>query len=257
MLPVDYVPAFEDNYIWLIHDEPRRHAVLVDPGEAEPVIERLEASGSRLLAILLTHHHGDHTGGVEELVAHYGAAVIAPEDPRIPAVSRRVGDGDLVEVAELGLRLEVLELPGHTRSHIAFYGHGALFCGDTLFTAGCGRLFEGTPVQMQASLARLRALPDETLVYCAHEYTLDNLRFARVVEPESPALAEREAQDRARRADGLPTVPSRLELEKRTNPFLRFDVEPVVRAAEAYAGRKLDTPAEVFAAVREWKDELD
>ncbi len=189
-LGVRPVRAFADNYIWLI-ESPRRPArvVAVDPGDAAPVIAELERSGASLAAILLTHHHPDHIGGVAELLARGPVPVVGPDDERIPQRTRTVGDGERCELPDLGLGFDILQVPGHTLTHIAFWGHGALFCGDTLFSAGCGRMFEGTPGQMNASLNRLRALPPETQMYCGHEYTAANLRFALTVDPDKPGGA--------------------------------------------------------------------
>jgi len=255
MLVVRPIEALSDNYIWLL-SEGGPSAAVVDPGEAEPVLERLAQEGATLSAVLLTHHHGDHIGAVEALrAAHPALPVYGPEDRRIPGVTDPVGEGDRLRPAGLETEFQVLALPGHTSTHIAYLGGGALFCGDTLFGAGCGRVFDGTFEQLAASLARLAALPDETLCYCAHEYTLSNLGFARWVEPESRALAERLAEDQGRRDQGLPTIPSRLALERATNPFLRTAEPAVVAAAERFAGHPLKTPAEVFTALRRWKDE--
>ena len=256
MIEVTGVPAFSDNYIWLIHGRDRRVAV-VDPGDADPVIARLEADGLEPAAILITHHHYDHVGGIGDLLRRWPVPVYGPAGERIAGLTHPVGEGDQVEPEGLGVALRTLDVPGHTRGHVAYYGDGALFCGDTLFTCGCGRLFEGTPEQMYDSLVKLAALPDDTQVYCAHEYTLDNLAFAQVVEPDSPALRERLADTRARRERDLPTVPATLALEKATNPFLRCRLPHVIAAAEHFAGARLDTPARVFATVRHWKDTLD
>lgn len=257
MFNVTPIPAFDDNYIWLLQRPGRREAVLVDPGDAGPASAFLDANGLVPTAILVTHHHYDHVGGIGELAARFDLAVYGPAGESIAAVTRPVGEGDIIELPALGASLRVFDVPGHTRGHVAYLGEGRLFCGDTLFTAGCGRLFEGTPQQMQDSLEKLRRLPDETLVYCAHEYTLANLAFARVVEPDNPALLARIEADRERRQHGEPTVPSILGLEKATNPFLRYFESDVIAAAERHAGRTLDGPAEVFGAVRAWKDELD
>ncbi|MBX6393914.1 MAG: hydroxyacylglutathione hydrolase [Burkholderiales bacterium] len=246
------IPAFSDNYIWTLRDE--RHAVVVDPGDASPVQDYLRREGLKLAAILITHHHNDHTGGVAALKRAHDVPVYAPHDERIPEASRRVREGDTVELPAFGLKLEVLEVPGHTRTHVAYYGAGMLFCGDTLFACGCGRLFEGTPAQMRDSLAKLMALPDDTRVYCAHEYTLSNIAFARAVEPGNAALAEREARDRAAREAGRPTLPSTIGLEKATNPFLRTDEPAVAAAAAQFLQRTPASAVDVFAAIREWKN---
>ena len=256
-LNVRPVGAFSDNYIWLI-DSPRAHGrvVAVDPGEAEPVIAELQRSGASLAAILLTHHHPDHIGGVPELLRRRPVPVIGPEDSRIAQRTLTVGDGKRCDLPDLGLSFEILEIPGHTLSHIAFWGHGALFCGDTLFSAGCGRLFEGTPEQMNASLNKLRNLPPETQVFCGHEYTAANLRFALTVDPANRAALEYQGSVARVRAQGDPTLPSTLGLEIQVNPFLRCDEPAVVRAAEAHAGKMLKEPAEVFGVLRAWKDQF-
>jgi hydroxyacylglutathione hydrolase len=258
MLQIEPIPAFDDNYIWLLRDGAGGdgRATVVDPGDADPVVERLRADGLSLGAILLTHHHGDHQGGVADLLALWpDAQVFAPEDQRIRQATRRVGEGDRVAPPGLGTTLEVLDVPGHTATHIAYLGDGALFCGDTLFAAGCGRVFDGSFEQLAASLRRIAALPPETLCYCAHEYTLANLGFAAWVEPQSEALAARRADAEALRARGEPTVPSKLALELATNPFLRTREPGVIAAAERFAGRPLGDETAVFTALRRWKDE--
>src|ERR1700680_4952215 len=250
-LNVRPVRAFSDNYIWLI-ESPRApgQVVAVDPGDAAPVIAELQRTSLSLAAILLTHHHPDHIGGVPELLRHWGVPVIGPDDARIAQRTRTVRGGERCELSELGLSFEILQAPGHTVSHIAFWGHGALFCGDTLFSAGCGRMFEGTPIQMNASLNRLRALPPETRMFCGHEYTAANLRFALTVDPENRTAQDyRDAGERTRAADA-PTLPSPLSLEIRINPFLRCDTAAIRAAAEAHAGRPLPEPADVFAELR-------
>jgi hydroxyacylglutathione hydrolase len=251
------VRAFADNYIWLI-ESPRQpdRVVAVDPGDAAPVIEELRRSGASLAAILLTHHHADHIGGVSGLLELGPVPVIGPNDGRIPRRTQTVGDGDVLDLPELGLGFDILHVPGHTLTHIAFHGHGALFCGDTLFSAGCGRMFEGTPPQMNASLGRLKALPAASRMFCGHEYTAANLRFALSVEPANqPAL---EYQDRVQtlRARGAPSLPSTLALEIQVNPFLRCELPAVQAAAAAHAGRALNDSAEVFGALRAWKDQF-
>ena len=251
------LPAFDDNYIWLLRAD--GHVAVVDPGDAVPVLGHLAQTGDRLCAILATHHHGDHVGGVAELLARFPVPVYGPALENIPGVTHPLSGGEHIELPEINVGFDIITVPGHTRGHIAYYGpslaeHGAVFCGDTLFGAGCGRLFEGTAAQMQASLARLAALPAPTFVYCAHEYTQSNLRFAAAVEPDSIAVQRRSEQVARDRAAGRATVPSRIRLELDTNPFLRWDA-PAVRAAAA--GRLGHVPAdaaEAFAAIREWKN---
>ena len=252
------VPAFDDNYLWLIHDG--RHAAVVDPGDAGPILAALAENGLSLVAILLTHHHADHIGGVPRLLADPGVPdgipVYGPAQDGIAAVTRPLAEGDTVTLPELGLTFSVLDVPGHTRGHIAYVAQEQpwLFCGDTLFAGGCGRLFEGTPAQMSASLDKLAALPENTQVYCAHEYTLANLRFARAAEPENAALAERQKQAVALRERGMPTVPSTIGLERATNPFVRYR-EPTI-AERLIVEKKLTVPEPIaiFAALREWKN---
>ncbi len=248
------MPAFQDNYLWLIHDG--AHAAAVDPGDAAPILAALEAHGLSLAAILLTHHHADHVGGVPELLRHHPVPVFGPRAEAIAGVTQALVQGDRVTLAQPALQLSVLEVPGHTRGHIAYVAseQGWLFCGDTLFAGGCGRLFEGTPAQMTASLAKLAALPDDTQVYCAHEYTLSNLRFAQHVDPRNAALATRIAAEQAKRERGQPTVPSSIGLEKLTNPFLRYR-EPAIAEQLRAAGRlESAEPLAVFTALREWKN---
>ena len=255
MLEVSPVRAFSDNYLWLIHvPHERRAAVVVDPGDPQPVDAALAAAGLSLRAILVTHHHPDHVGGVQALVARHGAQVFGPARETLPCEFRPLDDGDIVNLADLGLEFRVMAVPGHTLGHVAYHGHGALFCGDTLFSAGCGRLFEGTPAQMYDSLDRIAALPDATRVYCAHEYTLSNLRFAAAVEPGNADILDTLESVRDLRArDGI-TLPTTLGRERRINPFLRCREPAVCAAAQARAGKALAGPAEVFAVIRSWKD---
>lgn len=252
MIEIVPIPAFEDNYIWLIHDE--TSAVAVDPGDAEPLLDYLQRNSLRLTAILVTHHHGDHCGGIRDLKQRFDIPVYGPRHETIPGITDAVGEGDRISPKGPGIAFQVMDVPGHTSGHVAYYGINSLFCGDTLFTCGCGRLFEGTPEQMQASLAKFAALPDATRVYCAHEYTLENIGFAKTVEPANAALLDREQRDRLARAQGLPTLPSTIGLEKQTNPFLRWQEPGVITAASHFASRPLTTPTGVFAALREWRD---
>jgi hydroxyacylglutathione hydrolase len=253
MLDVRPIPAFRDNYIWMIRGGDGAVAV-VDPGDAAPVLEALAQERFRLVAILATHHHADHVGGVPELLAATGARAFGPARERMPASVAPLRGGECARIPELGLELTVMEVPGHTAGHVAYAGHGAVFCGDTLFSAGCGRLFEGTAQEMLASLESLAALPGETLVYCGHEYTEANLRFALAVEPGNSAIMDYVKRAAACRAEGRPTLPSTIELEKHVNPFLRCRYEDVKSSAERRAGRKLPTPVAVFAEIRSWKD---
>jgi hydroxyacylglutathione hydrolase len=256
-LAVLAVPAFKDNYLWLIHDGV--HAAAVDPGDARPILDALEAHKLTLTAILLTHHHADHIGGVPGLLASASVPVFGPRNDAIPDVTKRLSQGQRITVPGIDLELDVLEVPGHTKDHIAYVRHTPgehwLFCGDTLFAGGCGRLFEGTPAQMVDSLSKLTALPDDTQVYCAHEYTLANLRFAEAVEPGNRALQLRLHDESAKRSIGLPTVPSTIGLERGTNPFLRVEEATVVEGLVA-AGKLAPGASKVdaFAAMRAWKN---
>ncbi len=256
MATVLHVPAFEDNYIWLVVGGEKNSAVIVDPGDDAPVIEALARQRLTPVAILCTHHHGDHVGGIEGLLARYSLPVYGPAAEAIPHCRHSLRDGDRVHLPTLALQFTVLEIPGHTRGHIAYAGHGLLFCGDTLFSAGCGRLFEGTPGQMLASLTRLAALPEDSAVFCGHEYTAANLHFAAVVEPDNREVRVHQQTVEELRTRGQPTLPSTLAVEKRINPFLRTREPSVRRAAERHAGRKLETALEVFTVIRRWKDDF-
>ena len=251
-LRIHPVPAFEDNYLWVLEDG--RHAAVVDPGDEHPVQAFLESRGLALTAILATHHHGDHVGGLEWLAKRWGCEAFGPAGEEIDGLTKRLREGDRITVPGLGVEMDILDVPGHTRGHIAYVGANSVFCGDTLFACGCGRLFEGTPAQMADSLARLARLPAATRVYCAHEYTMANIRFALAVEPGNAKLFERSLRDAAAREAGRPTLPSTIGEELDTNPFLRCAAPEVVAAASKHAGRPLATPVEVFTAVREWKN---
>jgi hydroxyacylglutathione hydrolase len=246
------IPVFSDNYVWVLQSESRSTVALVDPGDAAPVLDVLAQRGLRPTAVLLTHHHSDHVGGVTRIVDRYPVPVFGPAAERIRGVDQPLRGGDTVSLSEL--ELEVIEVPGHTAGHVAYLGPLFVLAGDTLFAGGCGRVFEGTMEQMHASLLRLAVLGPPTAVYCAHEYTLANLRFALEVEPENSELAARHSEAGRLRRGGVPTVPSTIDLELRTNPFLRCDEPTVMAAAERHAGRSLGDAAEVFGELRRWKD---
>jgi hydroxyacylglutathione hydrolase len=253
MIQISALPAFTDNYIWLLQDHRTQRCAVVDPGDAAPVQAWLDAHPEWTLSdILITHHHHDHVGGVEHLKSLTGAKVYGPASENIPGRDVALKDDDKVSV--LGWDFDVHAVPGHTLGHIAYYHHGLLFCGDTLFAAGCGRLFEGTPQQMHTSLSRLAALPEDTLVYCTHEYTLSNLKFAAAVEPGNPDIAARLEKVALQRQNGVMTLPSTLALEKLTNPFLRTAETLVTQKVDERNGAQDRAPSEVFAALRAWKD---
>lgn len=253
------IPAFNDNYLWLGVDKTQRSAFVVDPGDALPVFEYLKAHNLVLRAILLTHHHPDHIGGVDDLVRQFHCPVFGPATARFTQVTNPLSDGDTLSL--LDAEFSILETPGHTIDHISYFSDSAtaddqpaLFCGDTLFAGGCGRLFEGSPDQMLDSLTKLAALPGETRVFCAHEYTLANLKFALAVEPDNAQLQARLQKCTELRQQGKPTVPSSMEEELATNPFLRTQRPSVIRSAGSRTDRPLETEGAVFAAIRQWKD---
>jgi hydroxyacylglutathione hydrolase len=253
-LQVTAIPAFQDNYLWLIHDH--AHAVIVDPGDAAAVEAVLARDQLKLAAILLTHHHADHAGGVMALLSHWQVPVYGPAGEQIPGISHPLRENDQVTLTSPPLRLSVLDVPGHTAGHIAYVARdeGWLFCGDTLFAGGCGRLFEGTAGQMTQSLEKLAALPDNTKVYCAHEYTVSNLRFAVAAEPDNPHTAQRLADAQALRDHGVATVPSTIGEEKRTNPFLRYREKSIADVLRSGGRLQNEDQVAVFAALREWKN---
>lgn len=255
MLEVSPVRAFRDNYIWLIHGRSDRQRVaVVDPGEAAPVSDFCQQNNLRPEVVLVTHHHWDHTGGIADLADRWQFEVYGPASENIQARDHALAEGEQVKLETLGLEFLVIDIPGHTAGHIAFFGEGAVFCGDTLFSAGCGRLFEGSPAQMSSSLDKLAALPEDTRIFCGHEYTLDNLRFALAVEPGNTDVQQYREHAAEIRENDQPTLPSTIGLEHRVNPFFRYKTETVRRAAEQKAGRKLNDPVDVFATIRQWKD---
>lgn len=264
LLQVWPIPAFDDNYIWCIHDG--NSAVVVDPGDASPVLEYLAESKLNLKGILITHHHADHVGGILKLLEELGAdlPVYGPHGDNIPGRTHLVKEGDTVEILLPRITLKVLEVPGHTLSHIAYFANmqanvvePMLFCGDTLFASGCGRLFEGTPSQMSQSLDKFKSLPKNTLVYCTHEYTLSNIRFALAVEPNNVNLISWSERAKELRDKSLPTLPTTIGQELQVNPFMRCDQVEVIEAAKTKSSQtSLPTPAHVLAVIRAWKDQF-
>jgi hydroxyacylglutathione hydrolase len=254
MLQIWPIPIFDDNYVWVLEREGSNLVAVVDPGDGPPVVDALTARGLEVAAVLLTHHHHDHIGGLAEVIAAFRPAVFGAAADRTRGVDHPVDGGDTIELSDLDLTLEVVALPGHTATHLGYLGTGHALVGDTLFAGGCGRVLGGTFGELHTSLALLAELPPETGAYCAHEYTVANLGFALAVEPDNVAIADRLAAAEAARAASRPTVPSTIASELETNPFLRCSKPPVVAAAEARAGRPLATDVEVFRVIREWKD---
>lgn len=256
MVQVTAVPAFRDNYIWAIHARQGEDhaAVLVDPGDPDAILSWLESQGARPVAVLITHHHSDHIGGLAALAQRWPMLVYGPGKESIPGVTHPLAEGNTVEIPELGLTFQVMETPGHTRGHVCYHGHDWLFSGDTLFSCGCGRLFEGTPEEMHRSLQKLARLPARTQVYCAHEYTLPNIGFAKEVDDGNPALEARYQDARQLRKAGLPTLPSTIGQELATNPFLRCHVPAVRVAISHHTGCAVNTDVEAFSRLRQWKD---
>ena len=247
------IPALKDNYIWAIIDDRQQSAFIVDPGEAEPVEAFLHQHQLNLAGILITHHHWDHTNGISAL-KNNSIPVFGPAKENIPSVTNKLHENDEVKLDHVPFTLRVIEIPGHTLGHIAYYAPGILFCGDTLFAAGCGRVFEGTMEQMYASLQKIAALPDDTKIYCAHEYTLNNLRFAKLVEPNNPRIDERIKQVELMREKNLPSLPSTLKEEKETNPFLRCESTEIIKNVTEKYNLQAAHSIDIFTALREWKN---
>ncbi len=255
MINVSTVPAFNDNYLWMVQGRVAGNAAVVDPGDAQPILDWLHSNKQELTSILVTHHHADHIGGVAKLKETYPKATIyAPDDPRIKQKDVVLESEQLISLADLGLEFKVLMVPGHTSHHIAYFGHGSLFCGDTMFASGCGRVFCGTMRDLNNSLQKLSKLPEETLVYCAHEYTLSNIAFAREVDASNTDLEQREIDDTQKRANDIPTVPTTIGLEKLTNPFVRVDDALIIASAQNKVGKELAEQWQVFETLRLWKD---
>ena len=251
-LTIHPIPAFSDNYLWIIHDD--EHAVVVDPGDAKPVLNYLQQRGLKLTDVLITHHHYDHIDGVHELINACSCRVYAPKDDRLNFTHHVVKEGDVVHLSSLNLSFEVLETPGHTLTHVCYVDHSRLFCGDTLFSGGCGRMFEGTPEIFVNSLNKIKSLPDEIKVYCTHEYTESNLRFARLADPQNTALANHLKTVKDWRQQGRPSLPTDLSLERQINPFLRTHHPEVQKSVSQHWNQACDDPVSCFALLRKWKD---
>lgn len=255
MFTVQAIPTLQDNYVWLIRAQDSDHVIVVDPGDAKPVIEAIRHQGLIPVAILITHHHYDHVDGIQPLLAQYPVPVYGPENAAIPGLTHPLSKSDAqFSVHDDFPICQVIAVPGHTNDHIAYLIDDCLFCGDTLFAAGCGRLLGGTPAQLLASLKFINTLPTQTKVYCAHEYTVANLTFANVVEPDNLVTQQRLQDAQALRSQGKITLPSTLELERQTNPFLRCQKNSVIKGVEQHVARPLIDELAVFTALRQWKD---
>jgi hydroxyacylglutathione hydrolase len=257
MLTVMPIRAFKDNYIWLLVNSDSHYCAIVDPGDADPVLDYLQKEHLIPTTILITHHHHDHSGGVLKLKEHYPTLIAyGPTQEVIAGIDHKIVENDVIKLAPLDLTFTVLDIPGHTKGHVAYYGHGMLFCGDTLFAAGCGRLFEGTAQQMYDSLTKICRLSDNTLIYCAHEYTAANLRFAEIVEPQNTDIQQRKKDVALQMEQHVPTLPSYLSLEKLTNPFLRCNQRSVVTSVQSQLDENTVDPVSIFQALRAWKDKF-
>jgi len=258
-IQVKAIPAFSDNYIWAICNSKNSNVALVDPGDAKVCIEFLQTHNLALKEILITHHHNDHTGGIKALLAYaeqnnWEVTVFGPQNEKIPACDVRLSEGDEVVVSGIEMAFSIIDIPGHTLGHIAYYQDGLLFCGDTLFSGGCGRVFEGTPEQMHQSLLKLKNLPDDTLVFCAHEYTQSNLEFALNVEPNNLNLINYFNHVTNLRNNGKSTIPTSIGLEKNINPFLRTENSEIIESANLYSESANNSDSAVFKVIREWKN---
>lgn len=249
------IPSLRDNYIWLLstQEQSSKDVIIIDPGDDKPVVAHLSKHRLVPTAIIITHRHYDHVDGIMALKQHYNIPVYGPAGSTIPGLTHPLGDQDMISFGS-HLTLQVIATPGHTLDHISYYTEGMLFCGDTLFAAGCGRLFDGTVEQLFQSLSWINTLPEDTRIYCSHEYTLANLQFAMHVEPYNQVMQERLQHCQQLRQQGQITLPTTLTEERRTNPFLRCTEPTVIAAVSQFAGRELNTPAEVFNVLRFWKD---
>lgn len=257
----DIIPirALKDNYIWLVLNFVNQKAIIIDPGEAAPVIDYIKKNNITLLAILLTHKHWDHCNGVSEILEKYPTVIVyGPETDQIKNINFYLNNNNKINISDCGGLFNIISIPGHTLEHIAYYHpqQKILFSGDTLFTAGCGRIFEGTPQMMLESLNKLKALPEESLIYCGHEYTWQNLKFAQHVEPNNTDILKRIKNTQQLLNKNLPTVPASLREEKNTNPFLRCEFSEVIESVQNYAGKKLNHTVEIFQYLREWKNQF-
>ncbi len=249
------IPALQDNYIWLIAEG--SDAIVVDPGEAAPVLKKCEEEKLTVSTVLITHHHADHTGGIKEVLDKFGdAKVYSPRNDKFKFNYEPVSEGRPIKIAKPSLSFDVYETPGHTLDHVSYYTPGHLFCGDTIFACGCGKLLEGSPKQMFISLEKLSALPNSTLIYCGHEYTMDNIRFAMAADPNNNKIEMRERIEAGKRKNGEPTLPTSLELEKETNPFLRWNAHAIQSKAEKRLGKRPEHRYEILGALRKWKDKF-